>query len=112
MLSKTLIASAEKPAGPVTLASRPPPGSETSLRRALTGSRIVSVSPLPVMTDVRIAAVPSREGAGFDSAVVAWKGRATAGSEDARFFASSALNATRSSSIRFSSPSSSPPSRR
>ena len=41
MFSKTLIASAAKPAGPVTLTSSPPPGSLTRSRMSSIGSRIV-----------------------------------------------------------------------
>ena len=47
MPSKTLIASAAKPAGPVTLTSSPPPGSLTRSRMSSIGSRIVAPSPSP-----------------------------------------------------------------
>ena len=47
MFSKILIASAAKPAGPVTLTWSPPPGSLTRLRMSSIGSRIVSDSPSP-----------------------------------------------------------------
>ena len=62
--SKTLIASAAKPAGPVTLTSSPPPGSLTSSRMSSIGSRIVSDSPSPVMLPISSAASPPGESCG------------------------------------------------
>ncbi len=48
MFSKTLIASAAKPAPPVIFTSRPPPGLEASSRQASIGSRMLSASPSPL----------------------------------------------------------------
>ena len=62
MPSNTLIASAAKPAGPVTLTSRPPPGSLTRSRMSSIGSRIVSDSPSPVMLPISSAASPDSDG--------------------------------------------------
>ena len=62
--SKTLIASAAKPAGPVTLTSSPPPGSLTRSRMSSIGSRIVSDSPSPVMLPISSAASPDSDGRG------------------------------------------------
>ena len=84
MLSKTLTASAEKPPGPVTLASRPPPGLEASARSALIGSSSVSVSPSPVIVIVSSAAVPSRDGTGPESGVVALNGASPAAAFSSR----------------------------
>ena len=82
--SKTLIWSAAKPPGPVTFASRPPPGSETSSRRALTGSSSVSDSPSPVIVRVSSAALPSGAGTGSDSGVVALNGASPAAARSSR----------------------------
>jgi hypothetical protein len=98
MPSKTLIWSAAYPAGPVTFASRPPPGSLTRLRTASTGSRIVCPSPSPVMFACTIAAVPSGESCGSPNGEVA------------RSFSS--LIAARSAAIARLSALVSPPSRR
>ena len=62
--SKTLIASAAKPAGPVTFTSRPPPGSLTRSRMSSIGSRIVAPSPSPVMLPINSAASPDSDGRG------------------------------------------------
>ena len=64
MPSKTLIASAAKPAGPVTLTSSPPPGSLTRSRMSSIGSRIVAPSPSPVMLPISSAASPDSDGRG------------------------------------------------
>ena len=108
MLSNTLMASAAKPPGPVTLASSPPPGSDASSRSALTGSRIVSDSPSPVMVMVASAAVPSRDGTGSDSGVVAANGASPAAARCSR----RRLKLARSSAITCRSAAVRPPSRR
>ena len=112
MLSNTLIASAEKPPGPVTFACSPPPGSDAWSRSALTGSSSVSDSPSPVMTVVVIAAVPSREGTGSDSGVVALNGPDSTGSDEAILRSRSSLKAWRSAAMRSRSAGVRPPSRR
>ena len=61
MFSKTLIASAENPAEPVTCTCRPPPGSLIRSRISSTGLRIVSDSPSVAMSASRSADVPSGE---------------------------------------------------
>jgi RND superfamily putative drug exporter len=68
MFSKTSIASAEKPAPPVTLTSSPGGGSAMSARQASTGSRIRSPSPSALMSAVTIAALPSGETTGWPKA--------------------------------------------
>ena len=69
--SKTLIASAEKPAPPVTLTSRPPPLLSIRLRTASTGSMIVSASPSLVMFATTSAASRLGEYVGLPNADVA-----------------------------------------
>ena len=98
MPSKTLIASALKPAGPVTLTCSPPPGSLTSERYLSTGSRIVEPLPSPLI-ELRISAVvPSRESWGWPNFDAAGK--------------SSAFRRPVSALIRALSAAVSPPSRR
>ncbi len=71
MFSKTLIASAAKPAPPVTLTSSPPPGSLTRSRMSSIGSRMVSPSPSPVMLPISSAASPDSDGCGSPKSVTA-----------------------------------------
>ncbi len=56
MPSKTSMASAAKPAGPVTAIARSPSGSDTRSRTSAIGSRIVSDSPSPTIEDTTSAA--------------------------------------------------------
>ena len=96
--SKTLIASAEKPAGPVTLAWRPSWFPLIRSRTFSTGTLMVSDLPLPLMSAVRIAPVRSLEKIGGAKALVRLR--------------CSAFSAVRSPAMRVRSAVVRPPSRR
>ena len=105
MDSNTSIASAEKPAAPVTLTSSPPALPLTRSRTSSTGSSSVSDSPSLVMSAVSRAAVPSGE----VGICAARGGTVLKGVVALRF---SPLSSARSARIRCLSAAVRPPSRR
>ena len=106
MFSKTLIASAEKPAPPVTFTSSPPPGSLTTSRMSSTGSMIVLPWPLVRMSPETSAVVRSRE------IEITRKTRPSRWRTSCGYLASSRSTRAMSARMRAWSAAVSPPSRR